>query len=240
MRWALEAGYRHIDTAAAYGNERSVGDGIRQSGIARMDVFVTTKLWNEDMRQNRQHDAFLKSLELLRTDYVDLYLIHWPVAGKYMESWEVLIRLYEEGLVKAIGVSNFQAHHLDDIIRSTGVVPAVNQIEVHPKLTQVPLCEYCEKLGVVPEAWSPLGHGTLLSDEALSSIARRHGKSVAQVIIRWDLQRNIVTIPKSVNKKRITENAHVFDFELSDEDMAAIAALNCDERTGADPDHFSF
>jgi diketogulonate reductase-like aldo/keto reductase len=240
VRWALEAGYRHVDTAKAYGNEQSVGDGIRESGIDRKQLFITTKLWNEDMRQGTQREAFMKSLELLRTDYLDLYLIHWPVPGKYAESWETLIDLYNQKLIRAIGVSNFQKHHLDEIIRRTGFVPAVNQIEIHPRLTQVELCGYCEKLGIAPEAWSPLGHGTLLEDETLVGIAKKYGKSTAQIMIRWDLQRNIITIPKSVNRKRIAQNADVFDFELDDADMAAIFALNRNERTGPDPDNFGF
>lgn len=240
VRWALEAGYRHIDTAKAYHNEGSVGKAIAESGIDRKEIFITTKLWNDDMRAGKQREVFEQSLEALRTDYVDLYLIHWPVKEAYVESWEIMVDLYRQGLIRAIGVSNFNEHHLDDVIRATGIVPAVNQIELHPRLTQAPLCAYCEKLGIAPEAWSPLGHGGLIADETLSAIGKKYGKSAAQVMIRWDLQRGIITIPKSVHRERIVQNADVFDFALSDADMAAISAMNRDERTGADPESFPF
>ncbi len=240
VRWAIEAGYRHIDTAAAYGNEKSVAQGILQSGINRKDVFITTKLWTDDMRQGTQREAFMKSLDLLNTDYIDLYMLHWPTPEHYMESWEILVDLYKKGLIRAIGVSNFHRHHLDDILKIADVVPVVNQVEMHPYFTQIPLCTYCEKLGIAPEAWSPLARGAALKDETIKIIADKYGKSAAQVVIRWNVQRGILIIPKSVHRERIFENGNVFDFELSDEDMAKISGLNRNQRMFSDPDNFRF
>lgn len=240
VRWAIEAGLRHIDTAAAYGNESSVAEGIRQSGVERKDVFITTKLWTDDMRSGKQRAALLRSLDKLNTDYVDLYLLHWPTPDYFVESWQVLVDLYREGLIRAIGVSNFQPHHLDALTKVSDIVPAVNQIELHPYLSQVALCAECENRGIAPEAWSPLGHGAALKDETIAAIAQGYGKSVAQIIIRWELQRGIITIPKSVHHARIMENADVFDFELSEKDIKAINGLNRNHRTGPDPDNFPF
>ena len=244
VRWALEAGYRHIDTAAVYQNEESVGRAIIESGIPRDKIFLTTKLWNDDMRKGRQKEAFEESLKRLKTDYVDLYLIHWPVAGKYKESWKVLEELYQSGKVRAIGVSNFHKSHLDDLLVAAKVVPAVNQVECHPWLNQEPLFDYCNKLNIALEAWSPLGGtGTgkaLLNDERLKAIAAKYNKSAAQVILRWDLQRGIITIPKSVHKERIFANTDIFDFELSKEDMSIINEMNENKRVGPDPDNFNF
>lgn len=240
VRWALEAGYRHIDTAMIYGNEESVGNAIRDSGIPRADIFLTTKLWNNDMRRDRQDEALQESLDRLQVDYLDLYLIHWPVAGKYHESWKKLEAMYRTGKVRAIGVSNFQQHHLETILEDAEIVPAVNQVELHPQLSQVPLVEFCKSKGIAVEAWSPLGGGELVSDPRLAEIGARYNKSGVQVILRWDLQRGIITIPKSVHKERIISNTQVFDFELSREDMALINNLNEDKRTGADPDTFTF
>jgi len=240
--WALEAGYRHIDTAAIYGNEASVGEGLTLSGLDRKDVFITTKLWNEDMRQGRQEAAFHDSLKRLKLDYVDLYLIHWPVPGKYEESWKVMEKLYKEGKIRAIGVSNFHRHHLESLEKIAEVMPMVNQIECHPLLKQQELVEYCQSKNMAVTAWSPLGgQGSgLLDSPVLKEIAGRYGKSPAQIILRWDLQRGIITIPKSVHKERIQQNADIFDFELSTSDMNAINAMNKDQRTGADPDNFHF
>jgi len=244
VRWALEAGYRHIDTAAVYQNEESVGRAIIESGIPRDKIFLTTKLWNDDMRKGRQKEAFEESLKRLKTDYVDLYLIHWPVAGKYKESWKVLEELYQSGKVRAIGVSNFHKSHLDDLLADAKVVPAVNQVECHPWLNQEPLFDYCNKLNIAFEAWSPrCGTGTgkaLLNDERLKAIAAKYNKSAAQVILRWDLQRGIITIPKSVHKERIFANTDIFDFELSKEDMSIINEMNENKRVGPDPDNFNF
>ena len=240
--WAFEAGYRQLDTAAVYGNEGGVGRAIIDSGLPRKDIFITTKLWNQACREGTQEQAFKNSLKLLKTDYVDLYLIHWPVPGRFIESWKVLEKLYKEGHIKAIGVSNFQRRHLEELEKETSIVPAVNQIECHPLLTQEPLVSYCQEKGIVVTAWSPLGgmDSNLIKNEKLNAIGQKYGKTAAQVIIRWDIQRNIVVIPKSVHQKRIIENANVFDFELTSEDMALIHAMNENKRSGADPDNFNF
>ncbi len=241
VRSALSAGYRHIDTAAIYGNEQDVGTGMKQSGVAREEIFLTTKLWNEDMRRGRMREAFFESLTRLQTDYVDLYLIHWPVAGRYMDSWKVLEELYAEGRIRAIGISNFHKHHLEDILSIARVTPAVNQIERHPLLSQMPLIQYCEDLGIAIEAYSPLGGtgGTLLNNEVLQNIAKKYGKSPAQVTLRWNVQRGIIVLPKSVHAERIASNAEI-DFTLSEEDMKEIDGLNRNERVSSDPDHFNF
>ncbi|NLF28338.1 MAG: aldo/keto reductase [Clostridiales bacterium] len=241
VRWALEAGYRHIDTAAVYANERGVGKGMRDSGVPREDIFLTTKLWNDDMRKNRPLEAFEESLERLGTDYVDLYLIHWPVVG-FEKSWPVMEKLYREGRARAIGVSNFHRRHMEELLKIAKVVPAVDQIELHPFLTQKPLVEYCRSLGVEVEGWRPLGgnDGQLRDDPAIARIAKKHGHTAAQVLIRWSLQSGIIALPKSARRERIVDNAKVFDFELSSEDMKAIDALNRDFRTGPDPDTFDF
>lgn len=242
VRWALEAGYRHIDTAAIYRNEESVGQAIIDSGIPREEIFLTTKLWNEDMRQGTEREALEKSLERLKTDYVDLYLIHWPVPGKFVGSWLVMEELYKTGKVKAIGVSNFHQHHLEEVLAAGSIVPAVNQVECNPFLTQEPLVAYCEAKGIAFEAWSPLGGSIapIVGEKTLVEIGKKYGKSGAQVILRWDLQRGIITIPKSVHRERIIENADIFDFELTQEEMAAISAMNKNQRSGADPDNFDF
>lgn len=235
---ALKTGYRHIDTAAAYDNENGVGKGIIASGIDRGDIFLTTKLWNDDQGYDETLRAMDASLKRLGTDYVDLYLIHWPSAfrGKYVETWKALIRLREEGKARSIGVSNFEGSYLDDLIRETGVTPAINQIQLHPLFQQKQMRAKHAALGVVTESWSPLGQGKLLSDPVIAGIAARHGKSPAQVIIRWHLDLGLVVIPKSVTPSRIVENSEVFDFALSEEDKAAITALDsADGRIGSDP-----
>ncbi len=243
VRWALEAGYRHIDTAAVYGNEEGVGRGIRESGLDRKDIFLTTKLWNDDMRSSRQHEAFEESLKRLGTDYVDLYLIHWPVKEKYMESWLVMEQLYKEGRIRAIGVSNFLPHHLEDLMKVATVVPAINQVECHPLLSQAPLKAFCDKLGIAFESWSPLGgsrDGNLTGNAELTAIGSAYGKTAAQVILRWHLQKGFVVIPKSVHKERISANADLYDFALTEADMAVIDAMNEDKRVGSHPDTFTF
>ena len=239
---AIEAGYRHIDTAAIYGNEVGVGRAIKDSGIKREDIFITTKLWNEEMRKDNQYNAFEASLKRLDVDYVDLYLIHWPVKGKYVESWKVLERIYKEGRARAVGVSNFHKHHLDDIFAASDLMPAVNQVECHPELTQVELVKYCESKGISWEPWSPLGAGRLSENsiETLNNIGAKYNKSFAQVILRWGLQLDYINIPKSVNKNRIIENAQIFDFELEQSDIDAVFELNINKRTGGDPDNFTF
>ncbi len=240
--WALEAGYRHIDTAAAYGNEESVGRAIRESGIPRSEIFLTTKLWNEDSRRGTEVEAFNRSLDLLGTDYVDLYLVHWPVPGRFEKSYVALEPLYRAGHIKALGASNFHRHHLEALANVTDVAPAVDQVECHPLLSQKPLVDYCEGLGIAVTCWSPLGgvRLNLTADPALAGIGAKYGKTAAQVIIRWELQRGLVTIPKSVRRERIAENAGVFDFELSHADMLAIGDMNRNQRAGSDPDNFDF
>ena len=237
---ALAAGYRHIDTATAYGNERQVGEGIRSSGVSRGEIFLTTKLWNDDMRAGTQAQAIERSLEALGTDYIDLYLIHWPVKGCFVSSWKVLEDYHRQGVLRSIGVSNFQDYHLTELLREAEVAPAVDQIECHPYLTQESLSAFCKARGIAVEAWSPLGKGNVLADPVITELAAKHGKSPAQVIIRWHLQNGRIVIPKSVHENRIRENADVFDFTLSQEEMARIAELNRNQRFGSDPDHFDF
>ncbi|MEK3805960.1 aldo/keto reductase [Bacillus sp. FSL H8-0547] len=240
VKWAIEAGYKSIDTAAIYGNEEGVGQAIKESGVAREELFITTKVWNADQGYDSTLKAFDESMKKLGLEYLDLYLVHWPVKGKYKETWKALETLYKEGKVKAIGVSNFQVHHLKDIMEDAEIVPMVNQVEYHPRLTQKELHAFCKENSIQLEAWSPLMQGKLLDDETLTEIAEKHGKSVAQVILRWDLQNGVVTIPKSVKEHRIYDNAAIFDFELTQEEMERIDGLNRDERVGPDPDNFDF
>jgi diketogulonate reductase-like aldo/keto reductase len=235
VKYAIKAGYKSIDTAKIYENEEGVGQAIRESGIARDELFVTTKVWNADQGYESTLKAFDTSLQKLGLDYLDLYLIHWPGKDKYKKTWKALEKLYKDGRVRAIGVSNFHVHHLEDLLADAEIKPMVNQVELHPLLTQVELREYCKKQGIQIEAWSPLAQGQLLDNEVLKEIAAKHGKSTAQVILRWDLQNEIVTIPKSIKEHRIIENADVFDFELSAEDMDKINALNQNHRVGPDP-----
>ncbi|MCO0600170.1 aldo/keto reductase [Peribacillus butanolivorans] len=244
VKVAIKHGYRSIDTAAIYGNEEGVGQGIREglkeAGISREDLFVTSKVWNADLGYESTIAAYETSLKKLGLEYLDLYLIHWPVEGKYKEAWKALETLYKEGKVKAIGVSNFQIHHLKDVIKDAEVKPMVNQVECHPRLTQKEVQAFCKEQGIQLEAWSPLMQGELLDNEVLQEIATKYGKSVAQVILRWDLQNGIVTIPKSTKEHRIVENSSVFDFELTEEDMNRINELNQNHRVGPDPDNFDF
>ncbi len=235
---ALRNGYRHVDTAAIYENERGVGEGLRQSGVAREDVFVTTKLWNENQGFDRTLRAFDESLARLGLDHVDLYLIHWPSPnrGLYVETWKAFVRLREEGRARSIGVSNFTAEHLDRLISETGVAPVLNQIELHPRFQQRALRRAHEERGIATQSWSPLGQGRLLADPAIAGIARRHGRTPAQVIIRWHIDSGLVVIPKSVTPSRIAENIDVFGFRLDQDDLNAIAALDeADGRIGPDP-----
>ncbi|AZV63127.1 aldo/keto reductase [Peribacillus frigoritolerans] len=244
VKMAIKHGYRSIDTAAIYENEEGVGQGIREglkeAGISREDLFVTSKVWNADLGYESTIAAYEKSLQKLGLEYLDLYLIHWPVEGKYKEAWRALETLYKEGKVKAIGVSNFQIHHLKDLMEDAEVKPMVNQVECHPRLTQKEVQAFCKEQGIQFEAWSPLMQGELLDNEVLQAIATKHGKSVAQVILRWDLQNGIVTIPKSTKEHRIVENSTVFDFELTEEEMNQIDGLNQNHRVGPDPDNFNF
>jgi diketogulonate reductase-like aldo/keto reductase len=237
---ALELGYRSIDTAAGYANEQGVGRAIRASGIPREQIFVTSKIANHDQRSGHPRRAFEASLKALGFDYVDLYLVHWPVEGRYKETWRALEEVYSEKRVRAIGVSNFQPHHLEDLLKGAEVVPAVNQFELHPRLTQKALRAFCARHGIQVEAWSPLMLGQLLNDPVVAAIARFHGRTPAQVILRWDLQHGLVTIPKSADPKRIAENAALFDFELRPDDMEKLDGLNRSDRSGPDPDNFHF
>ncbi|WP_381568110.1 aldo/keto reductase [Streptomyces eurythermus] len=238
---ALKAGYRSIDTAAIYGNESGVGRALADSGIAREDLFITTKLWNADQGYDATLKAFDTSLTKLGLDYVDLYLIHWPTPARdlYRESWKAIEKLVAEGRIRAAGVSNFQPDHLKRLLADSELVPAVNQIELHPGLQQGELRAVHAELGIATEAWSPLAQGAVLKDEAITTIAARHGKSPAQVVLRWHLQLGNVVIPKSVTPARIRENLDVFDFTLTDDEMTAIAGLDRDLRTGPHPDQLN-
>jgi len=235
---ALEAGYRHLDTASFYGNEGGVGRAMRASGVPRDEVFLTTKVWNTDHGYDETLRAFDLSLETLGTDHVELYLIHWPAPrqDRYVETYRALERIREEGRARSIGVSNFQVHHLERLLGETGVVPAVDQVEAHPWLQQRELRAFADAHGIVTEAWSPLARGRILDDPTLLRLAEAHGVSTAQVVIRWHLQQGLVVIPKSVTPSRIRSNADVFGFELSDDDLAAIASLDSGQRTGSHPD----
>jgi 2,5-diketo-D-gluconate reductase A len=235
---AIDAGYRHLDTATLYANERGVGEGIRRSGIERDTLFVTTKVWNSDQGFDSTLRAFENSMDLLGLDLLDLYLIHWPAPkqNRYVETWRALERLQTEGRVVSIGVSNFHPHHLDRLFAETGIVPAVNQIELHPWLPQREARAFHDANGIVTEAWSPLARGGILNNPALDRIAGKHGVSPAQVVIRWHLHLGNVVIPKSATPARIDENIDVFGFELDESDLAGIASLASGERTGRDPD----
>ncbi|MFF3001907.1 aldo/keto reductase [Kitasatospora sp. NPDC057940] len=238
---ALEAGYRSIDTAAIYGNETGVGRALAASGLPREDLFVTTKLWNADQGYDATLRAFDASLAKLGLAYLDLYLIHWPTPARdlYSDSWRAVERLASEGRIRAAGVSNFQPAHLQRLLDDSRLVPAVNQVELHPGLQQAELRAFHAEHGIATEAWSPLAQGAVLDDPAITAIAARTGKSAAQVVLRWHLQLGNIVIPKSVTPARIRQNLDVFDFRLTDEDMAAIAATDRDLRTGPHPDQFN-
>ena len=237
---AFDVGYRHIDTAQSYRNEQVVGEALKESGLDRGDVFVTTKLNNAAHAPEAALEAFDRSLERLDTEYVDLFLIHWPLAmlSNFVDTWKALEDIYGSGRAKAIGVSNFQLPHLRRLQAETTILPAVNQIEVHPYLTQTELTQFGREHGIVIEAWSPIGQGRVLDDPTLTRIARNHDRSVAQVTLRWHVQRGHVVFPKSVTRARVEENFDIFDFDLSDADLADIDGLNRDERTGPNPDTF--
>jgi len=240
VAWALEIGYRHVDTAAFYGNEADVGRAVRASGIPRSQVFVTTKVWNADQGYEPALRAFEDSSRKLGLGVVDLFLIHWPVKGKFSDTWRALERLYADGRVRAIGVSNFKVHHLEELAKTASVVPAVNQVEFHPFLLQPDLLAFDLAKGIRHEAWSPLTRGRSLENPVSVRIARTHGRTPAQVLLRWDLQHGVVTIPKSVHRERIAENAALFDFELTPAEMAAIDGLDTGTRIGPDPDNITF
>ena len=235
---AVQAGYRHIDTASLYDNEAGVGEGVRRSGLPRENLFVTTKVWHDQNGYESTLRAFETSRSKLRLDFIDLYLIHWPApkSDRYVETWRALEKLRADGVVRSIGVSNFHTHHLDRLLAETEVVPVLNQVELHPWLPQREVQAYGEAHSILTEAWSPLARGRVLGDEVLDGLAAKHSVSPAQVVIRWHLQQGIVVIPKSVTPERIRENADVFGFELDADDLAAIATLESGERTGLDPD----
>ncbi|WP_238655816.1 aldo/keto reductase [Paenibacillus piscarius] len=239
VKAAIKAGYRSIDTASVYGNEEGVGQAIRESGVAREELFITTKVWNNEQGYDSTLAAFDQSLSRLGLDYADLYLVHWPIRAKYKDTWRALEKLYADGRVRAIGVSNFQIDHLEDLLTVANVKPMVNQVELHPLLSQLELREYCKAQGIQIEAWAPLAQGRLLDNEVIAAIAARHNKTLAQIILRWDIQNGIVTIPKSIKEERIIANADIFDFELSADEISQINALNRDERFGSHPDRFN-
>ncbi|WP_435624106.1 aldo/keto reductase [Flagellimonas sp.] len=237
---ALQHGYRHIDTAAIYKNERGVGKAIKHSSVNREDIFVVSKVWNSDQGFESTLKAFDKSLERLDLDYLDLYLIHWPKEGLYKDTWKALEKLYKEKRVKAIGVSNFLQHHLEDVMNDSEVVPMVNQMEFHPYLVQQDLLNFCQEKGIQYEAWSPMMQGHIFGMDEFKKLAEKYGKTIAQIVLRWDLQKGVVTIPKSVKKERIISNSEIFDFELEEGDIQLLDAMDRGKRFGPDPDNFDF
>ena len=239
---ALQTGYRHIDTAEMYGNEKEVGEAVATSGLSRADVFVTSKLDNDAHLPDDARRAFDATLQALRFDYVDLFLIHWPLPSRYdgdfVSTWRTLEEFYRDGRARSIGVSNFQPHHLRRLHQDTEIPPAVNQVEVHPYLAQEEVRAFCAEHGIAVEAWSPIGQGLVLDDPVIDSIAKRAGKTPAQVVLRWHIERGDIVFPKSVTPSRIKENFEIFDFELEEADVSEISLLNRDQRTGPDPDKF--
>jgi diketogulonate reductase-like aldo/keto reductase len=240
VNWALEEGYRHIDTAAIYRNESGVGQGIKTSSVPREDIFVVNKVWNSDQGYDRTIRAFEKSLEQLQMDYLDLYLIHWPVPGKYRETWLALEELYSQKKVRAIGVSNFLSHQLEDLMESAKINPMVNQMEFHPYLVQQDLIDFCQQHQIQYEAWSPLMQGKIFDLPEFHQLANKYDKSIAQIVLRYDLQKGVITIPKSSKRTRIVSNADLFDFELSQSDVDFLDTMDRNHRFGPDPDNFEW
>lgn len=240
VQWALDAGYRHIDTASIYKNEVGVGKAIKKSPVGREDIFLVSKVWNSDQGYENTLKAFHTSLEKLGTDYLDLYLVHWPVEGKYKHTWRALETLYGQGKVKAIGVSNFLQHHLEDLLEAAQIIPMVNQMEFHPFLVQQGLIDFCHSQKIQYEAWSPLMQGHIFEHSVFAELATRYNKSIAQIVLRWDLQKGVVTIPKSSKKEHIQANTEIFDFRLSPEDVALLDGLERGQRFGPHPDTFDF
>ena len=240
IKYAVDAGYKLIDTAAIYKNEDGVGTGIKECSVPREELFITSKVWNSEQGYDSTLKAFEKTMEDLQLTYLDLYLIHWPLPNNknYVSTWKALEKLYKEGRIRAIGVSNFEPEWIEDILSECEVVPMVNQVECHPYLQQDELLEYCNSKGIVLQAWSPLAQGEILGDEKLAALAEKYGKTVAQFVIRWVLQRGITTIPKSIKQDRIISNADVYDFEISPEDMEAMKSFDIGKRVGPDPSNF--
>ena len=240
IEYALKLGYRSFDTASIYQNEAGLGTALKSSDVERKDQFITTKLWNQHHGFDQTLKAFDNSLAKLQTDYIDLYLIHWPVPGLFKESWRALEKLYTEGRVKSIGVSNFMVHHLDDLLETAEIVPALNQIEFHPNLVQQSLLDYCSEKGIRAEAWSPLMKGRVQHIGLLLELGRKYKKSPVQIVLRWNLQKGVVTIPKTVRPERLRHNADIFNFHLSDVEVAKIDRLDNHTRIGPDPDDLYF
>ena len=240
VKEALNHGYRHIDTAAIYNNEEGLGKGVQESNVDRKDIFLVSKVWNTDQGYDATLKAFDASLERLGTDYLDLYLIHWPKGELSKETWKALEKLYKEKRVRAIGVSNFLQHHLEDLLTSAEIVPMVNQMEFHPYLVQQDLIDFCKSKEIQYEAWSPLMQGNIFDLDIMKNLASKYNKTIAQVVLRWDLQKGVVTIPKSSKKERIIANSDLFDFELSEEDVQLLDGLDNGKRFGPDPDNFDF
>ena len=237
---ALETGYRSVDTAALYENEKGVGNAVKRSGIAREEIFLTTKIWNSRQGYRSTFQAMEESLEKLQTPYVDLYLIHWPKGDLSIQTWKAMEELYEKGLARAIGVSNFHVHHLQHLMEHARIRPMVNQYEFHPRLLQPRLLDFCLRHQIRPEAWRPIMEGEVNKIPLMQELAQKYGKSPVQLALRWDIQKGVVTIPKSVNPERIIHNAQIFDFEIRPEDMLRIDGLDQNRRMGADPDDFDF
>lgn len=240
VKCALDVGYRHIDTASFYNNEKGVGEALRQSHVDRSDIFVTSKVWNSEQGYDNTLRAFDKSIQRLGFDYLNLYLVHWPVKEKYKKTWKALEEICKQGRVKAIGVSNFLKHHLEDLMQSAEILPMVNQVEFHPYLVQNELLNYCKENDIQFEAYSPLMQGRILSDDLINKLAVKYCKTPAQIVLRWDIQKGVVTIPKSVKKERIISNSKIFDFEISQDDIKLIDGLNRSERIGGNPDRIDF
>ncbi|MFE6167942.1 aldo/keto reductase [Viridibacillus arvi] len=244
VKTAIKKGYRSIDTAQIYGNEEMVGQGIKEAIaeglVTREELFITSKVWNAGLNYEAALAAYDDSLSKMGLDYLDLYLIHWPGHDQYLDAYKALETIYKEGRVRSIGVSNFQVHHLENLLKETEIKPVINQIEFHPRLTQQEVRNYCTEHDIQVEAWSPLMNGELLKDETIQSIAAKHNKTAAQIVLKWDLQHQVVTIPKTMTESRMEENINVFDFELTTEEMAKIDGLNENFRCGPNPDEFNF
>ena len=240
VKYAVDAGYRLIDTAAFYDNEAGVGEAIKSIGISRKQLFITSKVWNSDQGYDATLNAFDVSMEKLGLDVLDMYLIHWPVKGKYNDTWRALEKLYADGRVRVIGVSNFLQHQLEDLMSKADIRPMLNQIEYHPYLTQPDLVDFCTKNSIQVQAWAPLMRGKIFEVDVLRRLAEKHDKSPAHIVLRWNFHKGICTIPKSVKKQRIIDNANIFDFELSQDDILEIDNLNMNERLGSDPENFNF